>query len=416
MLLDKKFFLIILGSALEYYDFVLYGLLATHISKAFFPSLNSRLQLIQAFGIFALGYLVRPLAGTILGIISDRYCQVKVFAYSILLMGLSTFFIGILPSYSQIGIAAPLFLLFARLLQGVSFALEIPGAVTILSESYAKKNIPNSIGHLMSSTNFGFIMASVIIYLVHLCCTAEQVLNWGWRIPFILGGLLAFVSYYIRRDLTLSPDLQKYNKISLKDFFTEIFVFHFTSILKGIGITSITASGTMFFIYLPHLLEEYYTLKPQTIRLYFFIGLIAFMIFCLVFGKLLKESNIIRFFIGTILTFPIIVYFLIFQINFMGGESSLLLLFVLYEIYMAALFTSGLSILSQLFPTQIRNTCISWCYNFSFSVFSFMPAIVTFFITKTHRAEYITLLFFALSIILTSSFLSKKLFFYKNKT
>lgn len=415
MRIDKKIFLIILGSALEYYDFVLYGLLATHISKTFFPSSNTKLQLIQAFSIFALGYLVRPLAGTILGIIADRHSQVKVFAYSILLMGVSTLFIGILPSYSQIGIAAPLLLVFARILQGVSFASEIPGAVTILSEFYAKKSIPNSIGHLMSSTNFGFIMASILIYLVHLFCTDEQVLNWGWRIPFIMGGFLAFVSYYIRRDLGLLPDLQKHSRRPLKEFFSEIIVSHFTSLLKGIGITSIIASGTMFFIYLPHLLEEYYTLNSQDIRLFFFIGLVTFIIFCIVFGKVLKNSHLRMFFMGTTLTFPIMVYFLIFQINLIGGKSSLFLLFAFYEMYMAALFTSGLSLLSQLFPLHIRNTCISWCYNFSFSVFSFMPAIVTYFTTKTQKAENISLLFFVLSIALASSFFSKNLFFYKIK-
>ena len=169
----------------------------------------------------------------------------------------------------------------------------------------------------------------------------------------------------------------------------------------------------MFFIYLPHLLEEHYTLSSHDIRLFFFLGLITFIVFCLVFGKLLKNYDIRTFFIGTILTFPLMVYFLILQINLIGGRPSLFLLFACYEIYMAAIFTSGLSLLSQLFPLHLRNTSISWCYNLSFSIFSFMPAIVTYIIAETKRAEIISLLFFVLSLILIVALFSKNLNFIK---
>lgn len=414
---NKNFFLILLGSSLEYYDFVLYGLLATQISKTFFPSSNSKLQLIQGLSIFALGYLARPLGGTILGIIGDMYSKVKVFSFSMLLMGISTFFIGLLPSYEKIGILAPLLLVFGRIAQGVSFSSEIPGALTILSEDYLKKKLPTSIGYLMSSTNFGFLFASIVIYLIHLFFTDEQVLDWGWRIPFMLGGVLAFISYYIRRDLNLVSDLKdhrvNFNKRSLKVFLSEIIISNSMLILQGIGITSIIASGTMFFIYLPHFLEEYYTLSSQDIRLFFFVGLITFIVFCLILGNILQFFNVKTFFIVTTLTFPAIIYLLIYQLNLIGGTISLFLLFVFYEIYMAAFFIAGLSLLSQLFPIHIRNTCISWCYNFSFSIFSLVPTIITYSIQETKRVDSISIFFFVLSIISVMSFFLKRFNFYK---
>lgn len=409
---NKRLILILLGSSLEYYDFVLYGLLATQISKTFFPPSDIKLHLIQSLSIFAVGYLVRPLSGTILGIMGDFYNKVKIFSFSILLMGISTLLIGLLPSYEQIGIFSPFLLLLGRIAQGVSFSSEIPGAITILSEISLKEKIPVSIGYLMSSTNFGFVLASILIYLIHLFLTDAQILVWGWRIPFVFGGILAFISYYVRQHLILSSDIKEKHAIgdkrALKALLSDIIFSYPLLILQGIGITSLIAAGTMFFIYLPHFLEEYYILSSHDIRLFFFIGLAAFLISCLFFGSALHYFNIKLFFVLTALTFPIFVYLLIYQLTLIGGSISLFLLFVIYEIYMAAFFTSGLTLLSQLFPMHLRNTCISWCYNFSFSIFSLVPAIITFLIQNTKPANSISLFFFALCFVFLPTFYLKK--------
>ena len=311
MKVKKNLLLITLGSSLEYYDFVIYGLLSMYVSKVFFPISNHTTAIIQGFIIFALGYVVRPISGTILGIIADRYSNIKVFSFSILLMGGSTFMIGILPSYETIGIAAPIFLALARLVQGASFASELPGAVTIFNNPYFKKqiNVSRSIGYLMSSTGFGFVLASSVVYLLNAAFTPEQILEGAWRIPFLVGGGLAFFSYFIRRNL---EKCEEFNSIYMNktekstfSFMKDVFIFDYNIILKGLGITTIFAAGTVLLIYLPHILIENALFKPKVANLGLFTGLITYSAASVLFGRLVKENTAKIFFVVSSLLFPI---------------------------------------------------------------------------------------------------------------
>ncbi len=405
MKVKKNLLLITLGSSLEYYDFVIYGLLSMYVSKVFFPVSNHTTAIIQGFIIFALGYLVRPISGTILGIIADRYSNIKVFSFSILLMGGSTFMIGILPSYETIGIAAPILLALARLVQGASFASELPGAVTIFNNPYFKKQIDvsRSISYLMSSTGFGFVLASSVVYLLNVVFTPEQILEGAWRIPFLIGGGLAFFSYYIRRDL---EKCEEFNDIYMKktekstfNFLKDVFVADKSVILKGLGITTIFAAGTVLLIYLPHILIENALFKPKVANLGLFTGLITYSVASILFGRLVKENNAKIFFIVSSLLFPIFFYFIIVSVKSIENEWIVYVLFSGFEIFMAALFVSGFRMLSYFFKAVYRNTSISFCYNIAFAVFSFSPAFLTYLISRTQRIESMCLFLSAACII-----------------
>jgi len=403
MIINKKLLLIILGSSLEYYDFVLYGLLANYISKAFFPITNSTTQLIQSFSIFTLGYLIRPISGTILGIIADKYSNIRVFSFSILLMGIATLSIGLIPSYSAVGIISVFLLAASRMIQGISFASELPGAITILGNSYFSTHVPisSSIGYLMASTSFGSIAASLIVYLLHIILTERQILDWGWRLPFILGGILAAISYYIRRSLENSEELKSPSHRKAKEstisFLFNIFICDYKLIAQGIGITSLIAAGTIFLFYLPHYLELHFVFDTTEIKLYSFIGMLTFAVFSILFGSFLERINFQKFFIKVAAAFPILIYLLILEAKLIGGSLSLFIFFFFYEICMAALFISGLRILSQLFSHSHRTTSISLCYNLSFSIFSLSPIFINYLILITNMVESACIFFLILS-------------------
>jgi MFS family permease len=195
-----------LGGALEFYDFIIFVFFATVIGQLFFPpEMPEWLVLIQTFGIFAAGYLVRPLGGIILAHYGDRYGRKKVFAFSILLMALSTLGMALMPTYATIGVAAPLLLILLRMLQGAAIGGEVPAAWTFVSEHLPARRVGLACGFLTSGLSFGIMLGSLIATAINSIFTPEEVAGYAWRIPFLLGGIFGLVAVYLRRWLEETP-------------------------------------------------------------------------------------------------------------------------------------------------------------------------------------------------------------------
>ena len=165
---------------------------------------------------FALGYLARPLGGIIFGNQGDRIGRKPIFLFSILLMAFSTLIIGLLPAYHSIGISATIGLIFLRILQGMAFGAEIPGTVTFLVEHTQHYHRGRHIGFALSSISLGASLGSGIIFILSQNLSAVQMVNYGWRIPFLLGGSLALVGFFIRRKLQETPLFLAYQNNNLK--------------------------------------------------------------------------------------------------------------------------------------------------------------------------------------------------------
>ncbi len=186
-----------IGAGLEYYDFIIYGLLASYLSTLFFPPHDGAAALIGTFAIFATGYLFRPIGGILFGMISDRYGRKKAFVSVMLLMALATCTIGLLPTYHQIGISAAYLLLLLRILQGLAFGAEIPGAITFVSEHANPYYRGTHCGFLVSSVGMGAVLASALNYFISRHFSSAMVLAWGWRIPFLIGSVLAIAGSWL---------------------------------------------------------------------------------------------------------------------------------------------------------------------------------------------------------------------------
>ncbi|MFG6128212.1 MFS transporter, partial [Staphylococcus aureus] len=195
-----------IGNAMEWFDFGVYAYTTAYIGANFFsPVENADIRQMLTFAALAIAFLLRPIGGVVFGIIGDKYGRKVVLTSTIILMAFSTLTIGLLPSYDQIGLWAPILLLLARVLQGFSTGGEYAGAMTYVAESSPDKR-RNSLGSgLEIGTLSGYIAASIMIAVLTFFLTDEQMASFGWRIPFLLGLFLGLFGLYLRRKLEESP-------------------------------------------------------------------------------------------------------------------------------------------------------------------------------------------------------------------
>src|SRR5690606_24941990 len=202
----KTLSLAALGGALEFYDFIIFVFFAAVVAERFFPAdIPECPRQVQTFGIFAAGYLARPLAGSSMAHFGDLVGRKKMFTLSILLMAIPTLAMGLLPTYDAIAIAAPLLLLLMRLLQGAAIGGEVPGAWVFVAEHVPGNRIGIACGTLTAGLTVGILLGSVVATLVNTSLTQQAVLDYGWRIPFLLGGAFGLVAMYLRRWLQETP-------------------------------------------------------------------------------------------------------------------------------------------------------------------------------------------------------------------
>lgn len=195
-----------LGGALEFYDFVVFVFFTKVLGQLFFPAdMPAWLAQLQVFGIFAAGYLVRPLGGLVMAHFGDTRGRKRMFTLSVLLMALPTLAIGLLPVYTQIGVLAPILLLAARMVQGVAIGGEVPGAWVFVAEHARAGRVGFACALLTAGLSAGILLGSLMAagLLGHL--SPGQIQAYGWRIPFIAGGLFGFVAVWLRRWLAETP-------------------------------------------------------------------------------------------------------------------------------------------------------------------------------------------------------------------
>jgi metabolite-proton symporter len=198
-----------LGNTLEYYDFLVYGTAAAVVfPKVFFPDASGFVATLSAFGTFAVGFLARPLGGLFFGSRGDRHGRKSTLMVTLVVMGLSTILIGLLPSYATIGIWAPVLLVALRLMQGFAVGGEWGGSMIIVLESAP----PNRRGFFSAWPNTGGFSAQILITAVFAyvyTLSEEQLLSWGWRIPFLLSAVVLVVTFWMRRSLHETPVFTK---------------------------------------------------------------------------------------------------------------------------------------------------------------------------------------------------------------
>lgn len=205
---ERPIFATMIGNALEYYDVTLYGFFAVLLSPLFFPSSDPTTSRIAGLFALAAGFLMRPVGGVFFGYLGDHYGRRSALMLAIFLVTIPTFTIGFLPTYDQIGLAAPLIIVACRLLQGFCTSGEYSGASILLAEYSEKGQKGFACSLLPASSLCGAILGTTLGAL----CILPTMPNWAWRIPFLLGGVFGLVGFYLRRKITESPEFKEVRK------------------------------------------------------------------------------------------------------------------------------------------------------------------------------------------------------------
>lgn len=377
-----------LGNAMEWFDFGVYGYIAVTLGRVFFPSNDPTAQLLATFATFTVAFLVRPVGGMVFGPLGDRYGRQKVLAFTMVLMALGTFSIGLIPSYHSIGLGAPALLLLARLVQGFSTGGEYGGAATFIAE-YSTDLRRGLMGSWLEfGTLAGYVAGAGTVTALQLGLEESQMLAWGWRIPFLVAGPLGLLGLYMRMKLEETPAFQAYaeqaeSREHDKPGWTELLRVHWPQLLKCVGLVLVfNVTDYMLLTYMPSYLSV--TLGyPESKGLLLIIIVMLIMMPLNVVGGLFSDRLGRRpMIIGACLA---ILLLAVPSLLLVQSHNNILIFLGLMLLGLSLVcFTSSMpSTLPALFYTPVRYTALSVAFNLSVSLFGGTTPLVTAWLVRT---------------------------------
>jgi len=358
-----------LGNLVEWYDWYVYSAFSLYFAGSFFPKGNLTAQLLNTAGIFAIGFLMRPIGGWLMGTFADKRGRKTALTFSVLLMSAGSLIIAITPNYDQMGIAAPILLVLARIIQGLSVGGEYGTSATYLSEMATKKNRGFFSSFQYVTLIMGQILAlAVLILLQRVFLTEAQLHAWGWRIPFAIGAMLAIIVMYLRRSLQESVTINKADNSargSLKALSQ-----HPKAVLTVIGLTiGGTVAFYTFTTYMQKFLVNTNGFTKNEATLISSLTLIVFMLIQPLYGWVsdnIGRKPMLKVFgiAGTITTVPILTY-LSQTHNFWVAFGLIMLALLIISNYTAI----NAVVKAELFPAHIRALGVGFPYAIAVSVF-----------------------------------------------
>ncbi len=365
------------GTLIEWYDFYLYGVLALFFSKHFFsPSMDPTVALIASLFVFWTGFLVRPFGAIVFGHLGDLIGRKFTFMLTLLLMGASTFVVGLLPGYNVIGTLAPILLVAMRVLQGLALGGEYGGAATYVAEHAPDSQRGFYTSWIQTTATMGIVLALLVILVCRLALGDQAFGDWGWRVPFLISAVLVLLSVYIRLKLAESPlyaMLKKQGKTSsnpaLESFGSGknwgLILLALFGATAPEGVVWYTGQFYALF-YMTAVLKINYV----TVYIIFMIALTAGAPFFLVFGALsdkIGRRNIMTlgFALAVISYWPVFSWFTTFRDN-----PVVLTILVFYLVILVTMVYGPIAaFLVELFPARIRYTSMSLPYHIGNGVF-----------------------------------------------
>lgn len=383
-----------IGNFIEWFDYASYGYLATVIGLAFFPEADKSVQLMSTFAVFAMSFVLRPVGAVVWGAWGDRWGRRWALSWSILIMSGSTFFIGLLPTYSVIGIAGAIGLLLLRMIQGFSASGEYAGAGTFLAE-YAppsRRGIYTSL--VPASTACGLLAGSLMVTGAFWLLTDEAMNAWGWRVPFLLAGPLGLIGRYIRVHLEDSPAYQEMRAEMPQEEKSEswseplrlLLREHLHDTLITFGVSCLNAVAFyMLLSYMPTYVHEELGFSQDTATLATSAMLVVYIISIFIMGHLSDSFGRRRMLIAAcvafiVLTIPLFVV--------MTKATGMLLVVILCQVVFAIILTANdgtlATFLAESFPTNVRYSGFALSFNGANALLGgTTPFIVTWLIKVT---------------------------------
>lgn len=376
----KTLALAALGGALEFYDFVIFVFFATTIGKLFFPpEIPDWLRQLQTFGIFAAGYLARPLGGVVMAHFGDLFGRKKMFTLSILMMAIPTLLMGLLPTYATVGLLAPVLLLVLRLLQGAAVGGEVPGAWVFVAEHVPARHIGYACGLLTGGLTSGILLGSLVATAVNVHFDAQALLASGWRVPFLLGGVFGLCAMFLRQWLEETPvfiEMKRRKALAQEVPLKTVVREHRGEVAISMVLTWMLSAGIVTVILMtPTFLQKLYGFDAATALRANSVATLTLTLGCVLWGRLADRFGSARALAAGALSLA-----LCSCLFYRGVRVAPGLLMPLYGLAGFSVGVIGVVpyAMVQLFPPAVRFSGLSFSYNLSYAIFGGLtPMIVT---------------------------------------
>ena len=360
-----------LGGALEFYDFIIFVFFTGAIAQLFFPPDTPEwLRQLQTFGLFAAGYLARPLGGIVMAHFGDRAGRKRMFLLSVLLMAVPTLMIGLLPTFAEIGHAAPLALLVLRLMQGAAVGGEVPGAWTFVAEHVPARHVGFACGTLTAGLTAGILLGSLVATAVNTGMSPQQVLDHGWRLPFLAGGVFGLGAVFLRRMLEETPvfeALRERRELARGLPLRIVLAGHGRAVGVSMLLTwLLTAAIVVVILMTPTLIQTLYAIPAADALAANSIATLALTIGCVVYGVLADRHGAAR-----VLALGCVLLLASTLALYLGLARMPAQLPLLYGVAGFCVGVVGVIpvMLVRAFPPAVRFSGISFAYNVAYAIF-----------------------------------------------
>lgn len=370
-----------IGNALEWFDLVVYGFFAVTIAKLFFPSENESVSLLLTLGTFGVSFFMRPLGALVLGVYADRVGRRATLTLAIMLMMLGTLIIAIMPTYETIGIWAPIGIVVARMIQGFSAGGEFGSATAFLAE-----HTPNRRGFFSSwqvaSQGVTTLLAAGFGAGLNAWLSAEQMADWGWRIPFFFGLLIGPVAYYIRTQIDETPEFLATERSTapLRETFTE----HRLRLVLAIGTVVLGTVATYLVLFMPTYAVKHLGIPATAAFAATLVTGVVQLIVSPFVGHWSDRHGRTGVMMVSAVLFLVCIYPLFMLLAGSPNLGTMIVVQIVIGILLSGYFGALPALLTDLFPTQTRTTGMSLAYNIAVTVFGgFAPFIIVWLIATT---------------------------------
>lgn len=384
-----------LGGALEFYDFIVFLTFAPFLQILFFPGDSPLLSSIMTYLTYAVAYFVRPLSGVVMAHFGDIIGRKRMFMLSLFLMAIPTLLIGLLPTYEQIGYAAPVLLLIMRLLQGIALGGEVPSAHVFVTEHVPHNRMGLANSMIASGLTFGVVIGHFAAYIIYMNYSHDEILSFAWRYPFICGGVLGLMAVYLRRYLRETPVFLEMKKrkelVSLP--IKEVLKNFRGATLISILTTWLLTTGVVLVILAPNLMKsDIFKIDPEFVSKIAILATIMNVVGNIIAGIIADRAGVRK----TVVLYSLLLAgtsYAFFDSLSTGDHMTIGFLYSFAALFLGLVACVPIIII-KLFPANIRLSGIGFSYNIGNALFA---GLTTF--TVPVIAEHVNPMFIAYYIL-----------------